>query len=993
MSMKSPPPRPSHLRATAETRLAQSLTSGVTGRSDKELVHELQVHQIELEMQNAALVEAQIALEKSRDRFADFYECAPVGYLTITDKGLISDINLTGAVLLGVDRKQLRLKPFARFVKPADADRYRSHFFGALKTDEKLTCELALLRGDGSHVDVRLDSLRLIKDDQTPVLRVVLTDISGQVALQAELEQYRKFFRLSTDPMCIADPFGCFKEVNPAFVQLTGFTEDELIAKPFLDLVLPEDRQKTADEMKLQVSVRPSMDFVNRYVCKNGAVILFAWTAYFDATDGVTYATARDVTERKRATEALARVGDKYAALLRSSSDGIHVLDVNGNVVEASDSFCRMLGYTREEMLSMNVSQWDSTISQGKFKERLEQLASASVTVETKHRHRDGHVIDVEISATGIVIDGELLAYASTRDITERKQQEGKLKHLQRLLLETGRIGHVGGWEFYIDTRQLTWTEEVYRIHEAELDYELSIEKGINFYAPSSRPIIEQAVRKAIELGEPYDLELELITAKGTRRNVHTIGMRDSELGRVLGFFQDITERKRIEERLRRYQDHLEEIVQQRTAELDTANNEIRQNAERLSAMLVLSQKAAGLDERQLWQLGVDEATRLTESKIGYLHFVNEDQETIQLGTWSTQTPAQCSAAYDSHYPVSAAGVWADSVRLGYTVIHNDYQALAERKGYPEGHAHVIRHMGVPVIDGGKVRMIIGVGNRQTDYEESHAAQLELIGNDLWLIVTRRHAELALAEARDAAEAGNRAKTIFLANMSHELRTPMNGVMGMIDLVLMRATDPKQIDWLNKSKGAAQRMVNVINDIIDFSKAEADRLPLEEKNFSLSQIIDDAIAMHDITAQGKGLNLTHEIPATFPDQLSGDAFRLRQILLNFLGNACKFSKQGTITVRVNAIEQDGDSVLARIEVEDQGIGISPEQQATLFQAFAQVDGSMTRKHGGSGLGLIISKRLANLMGGDAGVVSQEGKGTTFWATVRLKPAKDCEVGI
>jgi PAS domain S-box-containing protein len=279
-----------------------------------------------------------------------------------------------------------------------------------------------------------------------------------------------------------------------------------------------------------------------------------------------------------------------------------------------------------------------------------------------------------------------------------------------------------------------------------------------------------------------------------------------------------------------------------------------------------------------------------------------------------------------------------------------------------------------------------------TDITERKQAEAELLRyrNHLEELIATRTSELE--QSRDAAEAGNRAKTIFLANMSHELRTPMNGVMGMIDLVLMRATDPKQIDWLNKSKGAAQSMVSVVNDIIDFSKIEADRLPLEEKNFSLSKMIDDALAMHDLAAEAKGLNLTREVPATFPDQLSGDAFRLRQILLNFLGNAFKFSDQGTITVRVSAVEQDGESVLARIEVEDQGIGISPEQQAMLFQAFTQVDGSMTRKHGGSGLGLVISKRLANLMGGDAGVVSQEGRGSTFWATVRLKLIKASEVG-
>ena len=279
------------------------------------------------------------------------------------------------------------------------------------------------------------------------------------------------------------------------------------------------------------------------------------------------------------------------------------------------------------------------------------------------------------------------------------------------------------------------------------------------------------------------------------------------------------------------------------------------------------------------------------------------------------------------------------------------------------------------------------------DITERKQAEAELAHYRDYLeeLVSARTAELE--QSRDAAEAGNRAKTIFLANMSHELRTPMNGVMGMIDLVLRRATDPKQVDWLNKSKGAAQRMINVVNDILDYSKIEAERLPLEERNFSLSQMIDDTIAMQDIIAEAKGLNLARSIPATFPDQWLGDAFRLRQILLNLLGNACKFSDQGTITVRVSAVEQYGDSVLTRIEVEDQGIGINPEQQAMLFQSFTQADGSMTRKHGGTGLGLVISKRLANLMGGDAGMVSQEGHGSTFWVTVRLKPAKASAAGV
>ncbi len=251
-------------------------------------------------------------------------------------------------------------------------------------------------------------------------------------------------------------------------------------------------------------------------------------------------------------------------------------------------------------------------------------------------------------------------------------------------------------------------------------------------------------------------------------------------------------------------------------------------------------------------------------------------------------------------------------------------------------------------------------------------------------ITERKRAEAELTQARDDAEAANRAKSIFLATMSHELRTPMNGVMGMIDLVLRRATDPKEIEWLTKSKGSANHLLDVITDILDISRIEAERLTLEEKNFSLAETVGDALQMLEAAARAKGLSLSREIDPTLPELLCGDAMRLKQILINFVGNAIKFSERGQIIVRTNPVEEDSHSVLLRIEVTDQGIGISPEAQARLFHAFTQADGSMNRKYGGTGLGLAISKRIAVLMGGDAGVISEEGQGSTFWATVRLK---------
>jgi len=281
-------------------------------------------------------------------------------------------------------------------------------------------------------------------------------------------------------------------------------------------------------------------------------------------------------------------------------------------------------------------------------------------------------------------------------------------------------------------------------------------------------------------------------------------------------------------------------------------------------------------------------------------------------------------------------------------------------------------------------RKLQGVFAAVRDITERKQAEAELVQhrNHLEELIFARTVELAAA--KDAAETANRAKSVFLANMSHELRTPMNGVMGTIDLVLLRATDPQQIDWLIKSKASARHLLSVINDILDISQIESDRLTLEQKNFSLSQVLDETFQMQEIPAKAKGLSMTSEIAPAIPPLLNGDVMRLKQILINFTGNAIKFSESGLITVRAQAIEEDNHSLLLRIEVTDQGIGISPEQQARLFHPFTQVDGSMNRKYGGTGLGLIISKRIALLMGGDAGVISEEGQGSTFWFTAKLK---------
>lgn len=266
-------------------------------------------------------------------------------------------------------------------------------------------------------------------------------------------------------------------------------------------------------------------------------------------------------------------------------------------------------------------------------------------------------------------------------------------------------------------------------------------------------------------------------------------------------------------------------------------------------------------------------------------------------------------------------------------------------------------------------------------------AELRSYQDDLEQQVQERTNALSLA--KEAAETSNKAKSTFLANMSHELRTPMNAIMGMTGLALRRARDPKLIDQLGKIDTASQHLLGVINDILDISKIEADRLTLERANFQIGAVLQNvrSIIGHRVAQKQLQLHIDCD-PALAIIPLTGDSLRLGQILLNLTGNAIKFTDRGTIAVRAGILEETPSDILLKFEVTDSGIGIAPEDQERLFSAFEQADGSMTRKYGGTGLGLTISKRLAHLMGGDIGVSSSLGNGSTFWFTAQLGKTKE-----
>ncbi|MDD2741326.1 MAG: response regulator [Rhodocyclaceae bacterium] len=282
--------------------------------------------------------------------------------------------------------------------------------------------------------------------------------------------------------------------------------------------------------------------------------------------------------------------------------------------------------------------------------------------------------------------------------------------------------------------------------------------------------------------------------------------------------------------------------------------------------------------------------------------------------------------------------------------------------------------------ESGQAIAMVGVGTDVTERIQA-TQELENYKAHLEQLVSERTQELA--NAKEIAEAANHAKSTFLANMSHEIRTPLNAITGMAHLIRRAGIGPKQADQLSKLESAAEHLLEIINAVLDISKIEAGKFALEEMPVHIDEIVNTVADMVAERARSKNLNLRIEL-LNLPANLLGDRTRIQQALLNYATNAVKFTEEGSVNLRASVAEERPDSVLLRFDVTDTGVGIAPETRARLFNAFEQADNSTTRKYGGTGLGLAITRRLAELMGGEAGVSSMLGQGSTFWLTVRLR---------
>ncbi|RMF74137.1 MAG: response regulator [Acidobacteria bacterium] len=533
---------------------------------------------------------------------------------------------------------------------------------------------------------------------------------------------------------------------------------------------------------------------------------------------------------------------------------------------------------------------------------------------------------------------------------------------LAQLEAQTTDLARIGGWEVDLETMTPLWSPGVYRIHEVPETFQPDLDQAISFYdGEQARETIRQAVERAVATGEGYDLELPFVTARGRRIWVRAIGRaerRDGRTVRLYGAFQDITERKRAQLQLERHVELLGRLHEITSAPALGFEEKVRR-------LLDLGLEAFGL------QLGI--VARITAGTYRVMH-VRGGDGTITPGLELPVERTFCERVLAARGPVA----------------FHHAGSSAERAHPCYGETGIEAYIGTPLtVDGERYGTLNFSSPTPREPFSDHDRELvKLIAAWVAAEISRAGQQRLLEQARHEAEQANRAKSLFLASMSHEIRTPMNGVLGMAELLAETTLDASRREMVQGIRRSALALLSLIDDLLDLSRIEAGRFELRPRPFILSRLVDDALTAVRPEAERKGLAVESDIADDVPRCLSGDPERLRQILVNFLGNAVKFTRHGS--VRLGVARRGG---AFRFRVEDTGIGIAPELLASLFEPFRQADAETARRYGGTGLGLAICKRLVELMGGEVGARSRPGAGSVFWCDVPLGICSGCDENI
>ncbi|CAN7727833.1 PAS domain S-box protein [Duganella sp. LjRoot269] len=640
--------------------------------------------------------------------------------------------------------------------------------------------------------------------------------------------------------------------------------------------------------------------------------------------------TLADISERAADEEA------RMCAIVDATPGAMLIAEKNGRVRHANPACARSFGY-HGSMTGRSIEQLapEAMRSNGRTRELFSRPNLPGRVLSAMRA--DGSSFPAMVHISPVLLAGQELVLLSLRDMTQRQRAEEALhasSERYRLIVQTAAEGI---WMTGADDRTSFVNPTMARM----LDYDVEQMMGramTDFMDDDGRALLKQHLQRRLA-GEACQGDVCFLRRDGSSvwclLSTTVINSDAGHYSGTLAMLTDITARRRADSALRSSSQRLASIFNAVTNGLVMVDGD--------GAILESNAAAAGMLAHSLPIAG----------------------DRLWLGM--REDGSQFDAA--SH-PVRLAIVTGVSVR-------DVVMGLAR----PDGGVCWMSVNAEPILDeGGSVHLVVASLTDITDRKRGED-QLRELNEHLEERVAMRTEELN--QARMLAEEASQTKGQFLANMSHEIRTPMNGVIGMAYLALKTDLDARQRDYLEKIRFAGEHLLGIIDDILDISKIEAGKLEIEQVDFALDHVIQTLTTVVAPKAASRELELVFDLDPTLPRVLRGDPLRLGQVLINYANNAIKFSEKGRIEVRVRQVVGDANGCLLRFEVSDCGIGLSETEIEKLFQSFQQADTSTTREYGGTGLGLAICKQLAQLMGGDVGVRSRPGHGSTFWFTARL----------
>ncbi|HJD85976.1 MAG TPA: response regulator [Empedobacter falsenii] len=731
---------------------------------------------------------------------------------------------------------------------------------------------------------------------------------------------FQNIYKISNNLIGVADINGVLKSINPAFKKVLEVKNDQSIrSKNFLDFVSEKDKKK----VQMFLADLKTNSGSNHFKCLMYSIEtkeekLVEWyTKSNTSYDNEIFLFGRDITLENSKKEELENSERKFRNFFNSSLGLMTIHDLDGNILSINKKGLESMGYTEEESKDLDLKKLIPKANHQEYETYIDTIA--------KQKQNSG--LMPLIKKDGMLTywlysnildkdnDGNPIVMSTAVDMTQRIILERDLNRVRQLLDHTYEVANVGGWKFDLIHNKLIWADTTKKIHEVEPDYEPNVETALNFYEPKkSYPKIKKAFKDAIEKGISYDLELQIITQKNKTVWVRCKGIPEFVDGVCVSLFGI-------------FQDI---------------------NDKKIYTLELARQKAIF----ETFINHVPASVAMFDKKMNYLTLSNK---------WSEEfVVKKKNVIGKSHYDI--------------------YDVPEERKLIYEACLKGESHSNPDTI----------FSTPKYDSEQHYAWEIhpwyinkKQIGGLIMFsqnITESVKKNKELKKAKKNADIANRAKSEFLANMSHEIRTPLNGVIGFSDLLLKTPLNQSQKQYLNYINDSANSLLSIINDILDFSKIESGRMDVSIEKNNLFELGNQVINVILYQAENKKIELLLNIDNSLPQFIWIDEARLKQVLINLLGNAVKFTEKGEIELKINQVEPivEGKKAKLRFSVRDTGIGIKPEKQSKIFDAFTQEDSTVSKRFGGTGLGLTISNKLLNYFGSHLELESEVDKGSTFY---------------